>query len=185
MFKVSYDGQEIGSQTFVLSPYDNGYKMTIEASFSVDIFFVNVYEYTHNNVEIWEDGCLVSLDAYTNANGKESSVHLFTIGDISYVKSGQEETSIFGCAKPFAYWDSSFLEERALVNSQTGVLEPITSTLLGQEMIKYAEKNILSNHFLVKTPTFSIELWYAVEDGEWLSLQNTTAEGKVLKYERI
>jgi len=184
-FKVYLDDDELGSQRFEVSSTAAGAEVRIQAAFDYDIFFVNVYSYRHNNLELWKDGCLTSIEASTDDDGETFFVSGSKQKDALLVRSKSGEQRLQGCVKTYAYWDASFLKSTQLLNSQTGEYQSIKVQTLGADAIEVAGKARAANYYKITNNDFDIELWYAADTTEWLGLRSTTADGKVLRYQRI
>jgi len=184
-FKVYIDDDELGSQRFEVSSTAAGTEVRIQAAFDYDIFYVNVYSYRHSNLELWKDGCLTSIEASTDDDGETFFVSGSKQKDALLVRSQSGEQRLQGCVKTYAYWDASFLTSTQLLNSQTGEYQSINVQTLGADAIEVAGKARAANHYKISNNDFDIELWYAADTAEWLGLRSTTADGKVLRYQRI
>lgn len=185
VFQVYLDDAKLGTQRFDVSNSAFGTDVRIQASFDYDFFFVNVYSYRHSNHEIWKNGCLLSIQANTDDDGEAYFVSGFKRKDILILQSRDGEQQLSGCVKTYAYWDASFLDSRQLLNAQTGKFQDVRVTSLGVENIAISGQSIAANHYLLGNDDVDIELWYAVDTGQWLGLRSTTVDGKVLRYDRI
>lgn len=184
-FKVYLDKKEIGYQNFKLTPKPNGSNVSIEAKFDVEFLFINVYSYRHNNREVWQDGCLQSIESKTDDNGENFFVLGSAQNEAFTLKSQMGEQRIKGCIKTFSYWDANFLNSTHLLNSQTGEFSSVEIRNLGNTEINVNEQLIPAVHYQISTRDFKIELWYSPDHSEWLALQSTTVDGDVLRYQRI
>jgi hypothetical protein len=90
--------------------------------------------------------------------------------------------SIDGCIKTFAYWDPEFLTSRSLLNSQTGEMNRVEVSNLGEEVISVRNQSTPAIHYYIAAEKFSMDLWYSAK-GEWLALQSTTEGDARLRYE--
>ena len=124
-FQVYLDDKPIGEHSFRIAEGGDTTRVSSRAAFDVDFLFINAYRYRHNSNEVFRDGCLAEIDASTDDNGKRFQVEGSTVGDAFRIerKDGTEQAP--GCVKTFAYWDQSFLEQRRLLNPQTGDLEDV------------------------------------------------------------
>jgi len=183
-FKVYLDQKEIGYQRFKILPKTDGSKVSIEAKFDVEFFFINVYSYRHSNREIWKNGCLQSIESKTDDNGDNYFVRSSRESDALVVESARGEERLNGCVKTFSYWDADFLNSTHLLNSQTGEFQPVEIRQLGTTEVNVFGQKRPAIHFHITTSDFQIDLWYSPDRSEWLALQSTTAEGSVLRYQR-
>ena len=154
-FAVFLDGQPVGSPRFEVREEAGPRRVTSRAQFDVKVLGIPFYRYRHEATEQWRGDCLTNLEARTDDGGERSSVSL----------------APQGCQMSFAYWNPRMLEQTALINAQTGKLEPVAVSSLGE------------GRYRVAGPKNPIELRYS-PSGEWLELDATVAGGKRLSYRR-
>lgn len=180
-FKVSADGRPIGTHDFKVTGDADGRSVETTATFKATMLRVPFYHYEHHDKESWKSGCLQQIDADTNDNGKRSLVHGHSEPQGFHLDS--TETVFTGCLQTFAYWDKSFLQQPRLLDSQTGEITSISTARLGTERIPVVGQTVEAEHYSLKTPRFSIDLWYSLS-GEWLALESLTENGHRLRYEK-
>lgn len=181
-FKVFYGDQEIGEHHFLLKKEGDRQKVMIEANFNIDILFINVYSYKHKNTEIWKGLCLSSIESTTDDNGEEFITSGKIENDIFKIDSKQGANEVEGCVNTFAYWDKSFLDNEALLNSQTGEIVDVDISFVADEKILVRNKMVNAKRYELKSDEFNIDLWYSNKD-EWLALNSTTKDGTMLRYQ--
>jgi hypothetical protein len=183
-FRVLLDDKEIGSHTFRVSDTDRGREVDVRARFDVSILFVPVYSYRHENREFWRDGCLKRIESETDDNGTfyEVEGHAGDRGFVVTSTGGEEVHS--GCIMSFAYWDRSILEQRRLLNAQTGDYLEVSVEPLGGETLETALGNIQTEAYRLRAPEKDVDitLWYAVEDGRWVALESRVKSGRTIRY---
>jgi hypothetical protein len=153
-FRVLLDEREIGTHRFTLTERGAERELVSEASFRVTFLGLPAYRYRHLATERWRDGCLTSLASATDDNGERYNVDWRAQGE---------------CVLSFAYWNPKILGEKRLLNAQTGELEPVSVSRLGEERYRIAGR------------TLAIDLWYA--GGEWVALETTARGGRRLRYQ--
>jgi hypothetical protein len=179
-FHVIADGHSIGTHTFKVSGDAQNRSIETTATFRAKALLIPIYHYDHHDNESWKDGCLQKIDADTDDNGTTHPVHGYS--DTQGFHLGPD-TTLPSCVQTFAYWDKTFLQQSHLLNSQTGEFTSINTTRIGVEQIQVVNQWVAAEHFLLKTPRFSIDLWYS-PSGEWLALESLTENGHRLRYER-
>lgn len=179
-FHVSADGRSIGTHTFKVSGDAQNRNVQTTAIFKASALRIPIYHYDHHDNESWKDGCLRKIDADTDDNGKTYPVHGYSDSQGFHLATG---ATLPACVQTFAYWDKSFLQQSHLLNSQTGEFTPINTTRVGVEQITVVNRPVAAEHFLLRTPRFSIDLWYSTS-GEWLALESLTENGHRLRYEK-
>jgi hypothetical protein len=182
-FDVYLDDAKIGSQTFHVADRGAERVVEIQADFAVKFFFITVYTYHHENVEVWENNCLRSMTSSTDDNGEDFLVRGVATGDTFEVTRTSGAESLSGCVSSFAYWDQDFLERPRLLNSQTGEYTTIEVAELGEDPVSFDGRDVPARCYLLTAENIKIKLWYA-DDKEWLALESLTSGGRALRYVR-
>ncbi|MDJ0794089.1 MAG: DUF6134 family protein [Woeseiaceae bacterium] len=184
-FDVALDGKPIGSHTFELQHDGAQQVLTTEARFDVKFLFVTAFRYRHENTEVWNDGCLSSIDASTNSNGDLLAVN-GTLGDGQFdVTSTQGMSSLPACVQTFAYWNPRILEAQQLLNSQTGEYENVKAVYEGPDQIKVAGSTVEAFRYRLSASAGDIVLWYSTDETTWLGLEAPANGGRKLTYTAV
>mgnify|MGYP001062166280 FL=1 len=189
-FKVLLDNREIGTHHFTVSESNGRQTIQTDASFDVNVFFVNLYRYRHQSTEVWQDNCLRSIDSVTDANGKPFLVEGNLVAgqakaNYFQVNTAGTETELPPCVMTFAYWNPIFLDEEKLLNSQTGIYEDVTITRLGEESFQFNGKPVVAIKYHIDLKAGPITLWYSANNFRWLALESVAAGGRILRYEPL
>ncbi len=180
-FRVLLDGREIGQHRYTLSVKDGERELRSEARFDVRLLFLSAYRYDHQAVERWDGDCLRTLVARTNDNGRRESVDAAERDGRLVVNRPKQRSEHPGCVMSFAYWNPRILDERQLLNSQTGELLPVTVTALGEETVAVRGQRLAAQRHRIIGKELQIDLWYA--GGRWVALEAPAAGGRNLRYE--
>lgn len=183
-FDVRLDDSPIGSQVFRIQKDGDRSRVSIEASFDVKFFFVTAYTYRHRNEEVWNGDCLASIESSTDDNGKPFRVRGANEDGAFVVETGKGRETLPSCVVSFSYWNPARLGAGRLLNSQTGEYEAVRLRELGTAKVPFRGRDVDARHVLLEGDKIRIELWYAVEGGEWVALESTTTSGRRLKYLR-
>ena len=189
-FKVLLDNREIGTHHFTVSESNGQQTIQTEASFDVNVLFINLYRYRHQSTEVWQGNCLRSINSETDANGKpflvagklvagQANDNYFQINTVS------AEKELPPCIMTFAYWNPAFLAEEKLLNSQTGIYEDVTITRLGEESFQLNGKPVVAIKYHIDLKAGPITLWYSANNFRWLALESVAAGGRILRYEPL
>lgn len=189
-FKVLLDNREIGTHHFTVSETDGRQTIQTNASFDVNVLFVNLYRYRHQSIEVWQDGCLRSINSETDANGKSFLVEGNLVAgqtndNYFQVNTASAEKELPPCIMTFAYWNPIFLDEDKLLNSQTGIYEDVTITRVGEESLQLNGEAVVAVKYLIDLKAGPITLWYSANDFRWLALESVAAGGRILRYEPL
>ena len=184
-FDVALDGKPIGSHTFELQQDGSEQVLTTEARFDVKFLFVNAFRYRHENTEVWNGGCLSSIDASTSSNGDLLAVS-GTLGDGQFsVSSSQGTSSLPACVQTFAYWNPEILEAQQLLNSQTGEYESVEAVYEGPDQIDVAGSTVDAYRYRLSASAGDIVLWYSTDETTWLGLEAPAKGGRKLTYTAV
>jgi hypothetical protein len=184
-FDVFLDDRAIGYHRFELAPSGAGTRMVTQADFAVRVLRITAFEYEHRNTEFWQDGCLQSIDARTDSNGKKSTVNGRDRGSAFVLATAQGERPLGDCVATFAYWDKDLLlQSRQLLNSQTGEYLPVRIAPLGTDRIRIGQRDITVKRYALKGQGIDITLAYAAEGDDWVALDSKLEGGRTLRYRR-
>ena len=185
-FNVLLNGKPVGKHLFTVTPQGGLIQVQSEANMQVNILFFNAYSYKHQARELWQAGCLLSIDAATNNNNKQIEVkgRLDAGNFLVSASSTPGDTAMPACVKSFAYWDSTFLKESSLLDPQTGKLVAIKVEPGAWETIDVAGREWLAQRFTLTGEKLHIDLWYGPA-GEWLRLSSQLPSGRQVDYELI
>ena len=170
-FRVFLDEREIGFHDFRVSDLGATRQVEVQASFDVRFLFVSAYRYRHQNIETWDNNCLLKLESSTNDNGASLRVAGTVQHDAFLVRTDSGQSELGPCPMSFAYWNPEFLKAKTLLNAQTGILERVTVTPRGEETIAYGGEDLRANRYDLSVQGREISLWYGLEDQRWLALQ--------------
>ena len=181
-FALLLDDKPIGNHQFSVMQSGDKTIVDINAAFDVKFLFFNAYQYRHSNKEVWENGCLLSINSSTDDNGTSYQVSGELINDQFQVSSKQGSEFHDPCVQSYYYWNPMILKQTRLLNSQTGEYETVEVKPRGMQKINIAGREVDAKHYQLITKKFQIDLWYSTQ-GEWLSLRSTTESGNILNYQ--
>ena len=180
-FRVYLDDKPIGYHHFRIADTDQGRQLNSSASFDVTLWKIPLFRYRHENVERWDDSCLSSIESTTDQNGERFELKGTNTERGFQVISNQGDTTLPGCISTFAYWDKSFLQQGRLLNAQTGEYLEVAVEALGEQLLRIGETSIPAQRYRLSADKLDIELWYSHTD-QWLALESTVGNGRVLRY---
>lgn len=184
-FDVALDGKPIGSHTFELQQDGSQQVLTTEARFDVKFLFVTAFRYRHQNTEIWNDGCLSSIDASTDNNGDLLAVQGTAADGQFDVTTAQGASSLPACVQTFAYWNPDILDARRLLNSQTGEYEDVQAIYEGPDRIDVAGDQVEAFRYRLSARAGDIVLWYSTDEKTWLGLEAPAKGGRTISYRAV
>jgi len=179
-FRVFLDDKEIGTHDFFLSDQQNSKLLRSEARFIYKLMFIKLYEYEHQNTEIWQGDCLSQIESETDANGKPYEV-IGAKDKTGFRVSGSEgEALLPSCVMTFAYWNPDFLQQTRLLNTQNGEYVEIEVTPPKSVELEVRGNRQAALQYELKAGELELNLWYSL-DNEWLALESQT-NGRSLRY---
>lgn len=183
-FKVFLDQDQIGEHSFDIRALGEKAQVSSRASFDINFWIFTAYRYRHQSQETWQDGCLQTIDASTDDNGKDYRVRGGEAGGSLDLAVNGESRRLPGCVMTFAYWDRDFLQQDRLLNPQTGELVPVQVEAQGIESVTFGGEDIAAARYRLVTEELELVLWYSDAHG-WIGLESDTGKGKTLRYQRI
>ena len=144
------------------------------ASFEYEVLKIPLFKYEHSVVEIYNsESCLERISSETTTNSKRIEMLGERLGDKFLVRGNRNDDLEIGCLMPFAYWSPNLLDQKILLNGQTGALIDIRvaplDSLLGERS------------YLLSGGNLDIKLFYS-EGGQWVGLKSKLPFGRTLKY---
>ena len=178
-FDVSMDGKSIGTHQFMLSDKENNQQiLKSEAKFDIKILSISFFKYHHQANETWENNCLKKLEAKTQENNQTTIVKGVQEKTAFKISSPSASEINDECVMTFAYWNPKILQQKKLLNPQTGDYLSANITSLGKENVLVKGQTVKADHYKIDTAKFKIDIWYGVDD-TWLALQSLTEDGRI------
>lgn len=181
-FKVYLDDSPVGYHRFTLTGQPEQRQVHSEARFDVKLLMITAYTYIHEAKESWRGNCLADLVAKTDDNGEKIEVKGEEASGRFRLATNQKPAELPECVWTFAYWHPAMVEQKRLLNPQTGEYLPVRVELKGEETIKAAGVERKAKHYLLDAGKFQIDLWYGADDQRWLALDSTLEGGRHLHY---
>lgn len=180
-FRVYLDEKEIGYHHFYLAETGDIRQLRSVASFEYRLMFIPMFNYEHENSEIWNGDCLQSINSSTDSNGEPFRVN-GKRGDGEFrVSSNGGEESLPECVMSFAYWNPSFLEQPTLLNTQDGTFLPVSVSEPVPEELEINGEQVSAYRYNLEAGELSLDVWYS-EAREWLALESEVRGGRKLRY---
>lgn len=160
-----------------------------EARFEVRMLGIPVYRYRHEATERWSAGCLESIVARTEDDGRVTGVRGKLANDrfLVGIQTDREDdrgegvtTEAARCTASFAYWNPRFLARDELLDPGTGRLRPVSTAALAERSIEVNGAPTRVSGLRLRGLERPIDLWYA--DGRWVGLDTVVAGGRHLSY---
>lgn len=160
-FEVALDDKPIGehSLTFNRTP-DQALEIGIAIDLEVKFGPFTVFDYTHRNASLWQDGVLHRMRSETDDNGERHNVAIdLTVSALQVVTDSIEDYTGARGLMPTTYWMVSTVAQDRLINSQTGEILEIEVREVGPETVPGPNGPIAATRYRM-IGDLEIELWY-------------------------
>ena len=177
-FDAVLNDKVIGQHTFI---YEDE-KTISNANFKFEYLFMD-FIYQHKSTETWQEGCLKTISSKTDDDGDlyEVSGHIGT--DRFLVTTNNKTTELPSCVMTFAYGNPKILDQKKLMNSQSGEYLDVDIQFLRQENHMVKGKDIITDLWQIEATgaeeDFLVHLWYD-KNMNWVSLKSQTPIGDML-----
>mgnify|MGYP000851614090 FL=1 len=176
-FDVFLNDREVGQHQFELLQRGESTEVSSTMALDFKVFKIKRVKYLHQANEIWQSGCLVSLQSETEKQGNAFAIEASTDQTGLVVQRPDETETLTGCVRGFAYWNPQWLQGDNLLNAETGINVPVVISS------QISEKDSIT-HIKIVLPKVDIDLQYDAA-GEWLSLETELLIGGTLRYQRV
>ena len=182
-FEVLLNDKPIGFHNFSLFEDGDRKTLTTEAQFDVKVLFINAFRYRHDNTETWSNGCLDSIDAYTDNNGDFLTVRGQRLDNTLQLTDQSGLRILDDCIQTFAYWNPDILGSSRLLNSQTGELEDVVITEESVDAVDVNGEALEAIRYRLSAKSGAITLWYSSDASRrWLALEAPAKGGRTIRY---
>lgn len=170
-FKIFRNGNPFGIHRIRFSEENERLVTDVIIRMSVGIGPFSFFKYEHENREVWKDDTLISMDAYTDDDGKEYNVTAKKTEEGYAVTVNGESFNVDGPLAGTTYWNIDTFGNYALLNTQKGYIEDFELVGSGVDTIEVAGKEYEADHYIVKLPEREIHAWYEKETKQWVGLR--------------
>jgi len=160
-FEVALDDKPIGehSLTFNRAP-EGALEIGIAIDLAVKFGPFTVFDYTHRNASLWQDGVLQRMRSQTDDNGDRHDMTIdLALDQLQITNNGVAAPNAPRTMLPTTYWMASTVAQDRLINSQTGEILEVAIEDLGRETVPGPEGPIEATRYRM-TGDLEIELWY-------------------------
>lgn len=169
-FAVFRNGTKVGEHQVTIAADGDAVTASTEVAMTVKVGPVPVFKYRHRATEKWRGTQFVSIETFTDSNGKKQHV---------LAQSGPGAVTIDGPAgmiktaanaAPLSHWNQTSFS-RPMFNQQEGKVLKVTATKMA------------ANHWAVRGEA-EIDDWYDAA-GQWQALKGKLEDGSTMEYRRV
>jgi len=160
-FEVALDDKPIGEHSLTFSRGADG---SLETRIAIDLAVkfgpFTVFDYTHRNASLWQDGVLQRMRSQTDDNGDRHDVAIDLVGDqLQIVNDSAPNFNAPRNMLPTTYWMVSTVAQDRLLNSQTGEMLEVDIQEVGRETVPGPDGPIEATRYRM-VGDLEIDLWY-------------------------
>ncbi len=164
-FSVLYDGRKIGTHAISYSKLGNRTRVNTDIELEVKALFFTVLSYSHTSEEVWQDGCLTSLQSETVEDGERVSLKgKATPRGFRIVSDGGPYTAPSDTLTSNSLWTPDVLLQETVVDAQYGGVIGVSARKVGQENISVAGDLVSATRYRFITPYLAGSIWYDGSD---------------------
>ena len=174
-FNVYRNDSKIGYHNLYFTKDQDSIKSKINIEFEVNFLGFTLYEYSHQNVELWIDDSLFELRTETDKNGENLSCNFRKINDDYQIDGSFRKKLIKYAPVPTSYWNKKIVANESLtaLNTQDCSDLEFTVSYLGQDLIY--NSSLLADHYKLLGKESSgddvdIDLWYDNKN-KWVKMK--------------
>ena len=174
MFNVYRNDSKIGYHKLNFTKNEDFIESKINIEFKVSFLGLTLYEYSHQNIELWRDNSLFQLNTKTNKNGEILDCNYKRINDSYQVNGSFGKRLLQTSPVPTSYWNKKIVENNLVnaLNTQDCSDLYFTVSYIGQDLIY--NDSLLADHFKLigkesSGENVDIDLWYDQED-RWVKM---------------
>ena len=179
VFDVERDGDVVGRYTIDFTRTNQGVLAEAKVDVDVNLLFLPVYSLRYHARELWSDGELQSIEAFTNDDGDLVHVQATRDPEGLQVKANDESFET-PAVLPISHWNAALLEGGPLLNGMTGEVDEVQVFEQGLDTVSTRNGSLRARHYLY-SGDLNGEIWYD-EDGRWVKLRFRAKDGSMIDY---
>ncbi len=179
-WRISRDGAKIGRYLMTIRHQHGDLIVENEIDIRVELVFVALYRYVHRDREVWRDGQLVELTAFTNDDGTASDLEVEAAEGGLAVDGPSGKFAAPAGSFPSGLWKIDMTKGSAFIDVERGRLLSVHFTVRAEEPVAVAGEDVRARH-VTASGDISRELWYG-PDGFLLRQQFKGPDGTTLEF---
>ena len=180
-FRAMHRGTAVGEHRVGFRSDGDRLVVATHIDITVRFLFFTAFRFSHDAVEVWQAGRLVSVESTTDDNGTRLAVTGATVGD---------GFRITGADGPFltapqllttnTLWDRRLLRESRMIDVQYGSEVGLVVKPLGEEQVATPRGPVAARRYRIITPNYAGSVFFD-GDGRWVK-GLIERNGEILEY---
>jgi len=161
-FKVRRNDSDFGYHIIEFTTRSDGkLEIKVKIRFQVKVGPFTVFRYEHDNVEVWDDAGVYSIDAETNDNGEEEYLKVRRVDGETMRIDGtlNQDPNAPLSLLPSTYWNIDTVAQSQLLSTENGKILEVTIEDKGPKSIMAKGRQIEARHYVI-TGTLRMNVWY-------------------------
>lgn len=180
-FRAMHRGAAVGEHRVGFRSDSDRLVVTTHIDITVKILFFPAFHFSHDAVEVWQAGQLVSVESTTDDNGTRLAVTGATVGDGFRITGGDGP---FLAAPQLlttnTLWDRRLLRESRMIDVQHGGEVGLVVKPLGEEQVATPRGPVTARRYQIITPNYAGSVFFD-SDGRWVK-GLMDRNGEILEY---
>ncbi len=181
-FDVFRDGDPLGRHTVAFWRDGEKLHVRIDILLEVNLAFITLFRYTHQNHEIWLDDKLIAIDTQTDDDGDKYWLRGRATEAGFEVEGSGGRFIAPANVLPTSYWRPETATRDRLLDTQHGRLVDVATVPIGKEVVEISGRQVEAMRYNV-SGDLDLDLWYT-QAGEWAKI-TFEARGAEVVYSRL
>ena len=183
-FDIKRNGKNIGTHEVNFQIRNEQLLVEAKTRIRVKFLFFTAFKFDYTAKEIWQDGEIVSLQSFTNDNGKITNVNLeYGANVVNVINDGKNySNSLDGPVYTTNHWNPNVLNASEVLNTITGKSNKIQIDQMEKEMVPTSTGERPAMHHRYNGELNNISSWYD-DKMRWVGLIFQGKDGSLISYE--
>jgi len=168
-FDVFGDGTHLGVHRVTVRQEDGQIRVEVRIDLRWRLAYITFFRYAHRNRLIWEQGKLVSMQAWTNDNGTRHEVRVRRDADGLVLSGTGDSGRLPDDILPTTYWQQETVTRTQMLDTQSGRLVDYRVEPLGRSTVSAGDGEVESDGFDL-SGDLNARLFYQ-PDGTWIGMR--------------
>jgi Family of unknown function (DUF6134) len=182
-FAIMRNGAQIGSSSININRTGNETLVNIATDVDVKVLFITAYRFKETESERWTNDHLVTLNSTTDNNGTHHKLSAAQTPSALSVDVDGKTTMVDRNIVPSSFWNPQFLQHTTVLDTEDGVVSPMSVVDHGLDQLNIDGKAIKAHHYSIKS-RYPEDVWYD-ERQNLVQLQLTGSDGSTITYKPI
>jgi Family of unknown function (DUF6134) len=182
-FAIMRNGSQIGSHRIVITRSGAETSVSIATEVEVKVLFVTAYHFQQTESERWTNDRLVALNSTTDNNGTRHKMAAVQKANGLDVDVDGKGTTVDRNIVPASFWNPAFLQHSTVLDTQDGMVSPMSVIDHGIEQLTIDGKSVKAHHYEIKS-RYSQDVWYD-ERSRLVQVQLLGTDGSTISYKPV